>query len=457
MTDLTLRNASVGAPRTKLAERLASHLSARIQAGELQYGDALGNEAALVVELGASRWTVREALQILEREGQINVRRGRYGGIFVAAPSADSAGEALSSYLEFIHINDGEIVDARRILDEAMLALALERVTAEDVPGLRIARDLNSDSEGLHAGFVQYEALLKAARSPVLQAFVRAVGQLGLGAILRSTLEDAALDGVMRTIRLRRREQIEAVIAGRLGAAVALETEVLEASARLLASARAAPGADTTASRSRALLYLSRAGRFRRPELLRQEIASDIVARGWPVDEHLGSEAELLQRYGVSRSAFREAVRPLEQIGVVEMRSGRQAGLKTGSPNPDTVIRISRQQFERLGVPASAYRDALSVVGVAVAGLAAARVAEVAQPLRVLPTDAPAKKLLALGDASGNRVLSLLMHVLVAPDERPGALVPVAGITGDAVAAVIQHVSAGDVAMARRAFLSAIC
>jgi len=30
----------------------------------------------------------------------------------------------------------------------------------------------------------------------------------------------------------------------------------------------------------------------------------DVIARGWPVGELLGSEAELLERYQVSRAVF---------------------------------------------------------------------------------------------------------------------------------------------------------
>src|SRR5581483_11642525 len=73
--------------RPKLAERLARELALAISRDVLPEGHALGSEAELARRLDASRWTVREALGILESEGLISVRRGRNGGIFVAAPS----------------------------------------------------------------------------------------------------------------------------------------------------------------------------------------------------------------------------------------------------------------------------------------------------------------------------------------------------------------------------------
>ena len=37
--------------------------------------------------------------------------------------------------------------------------------------------------------------------------------------------------------------------------------------------------------------------------------STEVIATGWPVGASLGSEAALQQRYGVSRSVLREAVR----------------------------------------------------------------------------------------------------------------------------------------------------
>src|ERR1700721_2725611 len=43
-----------------------------------------------------------------------------------------------------------------------------------------------------------------------------------------------------------------------------------------------------------------------------RQILTDVVDRGWPVGEVLGSQTALIERYGVSRAVFREAVRLVE-------------------------------------------------------------------------------------------------------------------------------------------------
>ena len=438
--------------RPKLAERLARELALAISRDVLPEGHALGSEAELARRLDASRWTVREALGILESEGLISVRRGRNGGIFVAAPSDATISTAIRSYLEFIRVDVPEIIEVRRLLDEAVLERALARIEPRDIPRLRMAHDLDADRRGVVQDFIRYNVLLDVARSPVLQAFVRAVGELGISAILRSTLSDEALQANVRAVRLKRREQIEAIIAGRLGAALALESSLLEMTAELLESARPSEGASSAATRLRALHLLSASGQLKRPQLLMQEIASDIVARGWPVGEHLGTESELLAHYRVSRSTFREAIRTLEQIGVVEMRSGRQFGLKIGSPNPETVVANSRSQFARLGVSSEAYCEAFDAVGAAAAGFAAERNRGRTR-FAASAAGSPSAFFNEVGEKSGNRIVALLIRILIGQDSAPCAKrealsdpLPL----GELAAAI----DAGDTVLARRLILS---
>ena len=67
-------------------------------------------------------------------------------------------------------------------------------------------------------------------------------------------------------------------------------------------------------------------------------IVSDVVALGWPEGEVLGSEPELLERYGVSRAVFREAVRLVEHKEVARMRRGPGGGLVVTAPTVESVM-----------------------------------------------------------------------------------------------------------------------
>ena len=67
-------------------------------------------------------------------------------------------------------------------------------------------------------------------------------------------------------------------------------------------------------------------------------IEADIVRRGWPVGQNLGGEPELIERYGVSRAVFREAVRMLDVLRVARMRTGPGGGLTVIEPDPAAVV-----------------------------------------------------------------------------------------------------------------------
>src|ERR1700727_472845 len=69
-----------------------------------------------------------------------------------------------------------------------------------------------------------------------------------------------------------------------------------------------------------------------------RRILTDVVDRGWPVGEVLGSQTALIERYGVSRAVFREAVRLVENQQVATMRRGPGGGLVVTEPTVDAII-----------------------------------------------------------------------------------------------------------------------
>ena len=72
--------------------------------------------------------------------------------------------------------------------------------------------------------------------------------------------------------------------------------------------------------------------RPKRAEATARRILRDVVAAGWPVGTLLGSEADLMARYGVSRPVLREAVRLLEHHRIARMRRGPGGGLFVVEP-----------------------------------------------------------------------------------------------------------------------------
>ncbi|MQA08943.1 MAG: FCD domain-containing protein [Pseudonocardiaceae bacterium] len=69
-------------------------------------------------------------------------------------------------------------------------------------------------------------------------------------------------------------------------------------------------------------------------ELVARQIVEDIVEQGLPPGAALPSEAPMLEMYGVARGTLREALRILENNGLVRVRPGRGGGATVGAADP---------------------------------------------------------------------------------------------------------------------------
>jgi DNA-binding FadR family transcriptional regulator len=89
------------------------------------------------------------------------------------------------------------------------------------------------------------------------------------------------------------------------------------------------------------------------PEKLAAQVAGqledEIIDRRWPVGQSLGSETELQERFGVSRSVLREAVRLLEHHEVARMHRGRGGGLVVCAPDASPATRALVIYLEYVG------------------------------------------------------------------------------------------------------------
>ena len=84
---LSPRRLNVGPVKaTKSYGALADALRERILTGDFTEGAPLPSERDIVGETGLGRGSVREALRVLEVEGLIRTKSGRYGGAFAARP-----------------------------------------------------------------------------------------------------------------------------------------------------------------------------------------------------------------------------------------------------------------------------------------------------------------------------------------------------------------------------------
>ncbi|HZU45877.1 MAG TPA: FCD domain-containing protein, partial [Mycobacterium sp.] len=108
-----------------------------------------------------------------------------------------------------------------------------------------------------------------------------------------------------------------------------------------------------------------------------RRIEADIIRRGWPIGESLGSEQALQHRYRVSRSVLREAVRLVEHHRVACMRRGPNGGLLVTEPDAAPATRAVVIYLEYLGVTLGDLLNARLLLEPLAAALAAERIDEV--------------------------------------------------------------------------------
>jgi DNA-binding FadR family transcriptional regulator len=112
----------------KTAEVVADHFRARIIRGELAEGDFLPPEGQLLIMLGISRPTLREALRVLETERLITIVRGSRSGAQVHRPKVGAVARYAGYVLQSEKVRIADIYEARLAIEPFVVSqLAVTR------------------------------------------------------------------------------------------------------------------------------------------------------------------------------------------------------------------------------------------------------------------------------------------------------------------------------------------
>ena len=113
----------------RLYRQIADQIAQLIASGEYRPGARLPAERELATSLGVSRASVREAIISLEMGGLVEVRVG--SGIFVTTPAAEPAAAGDAGPGPF------ELLQARKLIEGEIAALAATRAAPQDLDSLR--------------------------------------------------------------------------------------------------------------------------------------------------------------------------------------------------------------------------------------------------------------------------------------------------------------------------------
>ena len=400
--------------QAKLAPRVADRIVDDIVARGWPEGEVLGSEGELIARYGVSRAVFREAVRLVEHAGAARARRGPGGGLVVTAPSVSSVIDAVMVYLTYAQVRLDEVFEARLTVEETIAQLVPGRLTEH---GIAVLRQLVDDEAAGRAHDLRRLHLELAAmtRNPALELFVDIFTRVAnnyLGPVPQVN-RVTALHSAQVHARI-----VDAVVSGNEGAARRRMRGHLLAEADW---ARRRRGARQVLDP--ALVGLAPES-SKRAELVAREIFVEIASAGWPVGELLGSEPELVERYGVSRAVFREAVRLLEHHQIAKMRRGPGGGLFVTEPGIDAITDAVALYLERRGITAVQLAEIRQGVELACVQLATERLDEagIARIQEALSAEREAHLAefppvahdlhVVIAEMTGNRVLALIVLVL---------------------------------------------
>lgn len=174
-------------PVQRPRQQVEDQLRQAILSGALGIGKKLPPEAALAIEFGVSRTTVREALRSLASDGLIEKIPGAGGGSFVRSVDHHSLGAELSEDIENLlrlgSIEYGEVAAVRRMLEVPAAREAALRRSEEDLAELD---DILAEGKTLDVGDPRvveldmrfHGVIAHASRNRVLAAFVFALHEV---------------------------------------------------------------------------------------------------------------------------------------------------------------------------------------------------------------------------------------------------------------------------------------
>ncbi|MDT7721116.1 MAG: hypothetical protein QOE94_2127, partial [Mycobacterium sp.] len=293
------------------------------------------------------------------------MRRGPNGGLLVCEPDAAPATHAIIIYLEYVGTTIGDLLDARLLLEPLAASLAAERIDEAGIDRLRAV--LGAEEHRTRDPLVPHDefhaALAEQSKNSVLQLFIDILMRLSVRYAEDSRLDSAgeALEAIDRRHH-QHADIVAAVTAGDSARAKTLSERHAESVTAWLQDHQPPRRAGNRRGLDR------EAPRGKLAEVLATAIRDDIVTSGRQIGEVFGTEVALLERYRVSRSVLREAVRLLEYHAVAKMRRGPGGGLVVAEPQAQAsidTIALYLQYRKPRGEDLRLVRDAIEIDNVA--------------------------------------------------------------------------------------------
>ncbi len=198
----------------KSCDVLADRLQQQILSGSYPAGPALPTERELVSGSGLNRGSVREALRILEAQGLVQTRAGRYGGSLVSRPTDALLASHINLFAKGRSVELRALVEARPAFEPMVAYLAARNRSAAGLALLTLISTrldeaaLDDVPRFLEENANWHSALAAASHNDLLRAFTASISGLILKA---SRIGSFASGDVRRLVTQAHRRILQAI------------------------------------------------------------------------------------------------------------------------------------------------------------------------------------------------------------------------------------------------------
>lgn len=175
---------------TRLYERIVEQIEVAIATGKLKPGERLPSERELVVQFGASRPTVREALRVLESNGFVRLRPGDPNGPEVLPFTTTVLTKQMTRLAQLDTLSIAELVSFRMILDGSANMLAARLRSDDELAAMDLA--IRAMEGAIDLGYGKFseadvafhEAVAQASHNSLIQVCNTVVREVVLSLIM---------------------------------------------------------------------------------------------------------------------------------------------------------------------------------------------------------------------------------------------------------------------------------
>jgi GntR family transcriptional regulator, transcriptional repressor for pyruvate dehydrogenase complex len=184
------RRPSPSLRHVKRSELLAREIVEEIVARQLQPGDVLPPESAMLAHYEVGRASLREALRMLEMQGLVMLKPGPGGGPVVGAVEPTNLGRTATLYFRLDGATCGLLAEAMLVLDPWLAELAAQRADREVAKAalgscMMAADRVQGDVDGVWRTAPEFhDAVYQLSGNGVLKTVAGALGAIFRGQVL---------------------------------------------------------------------------------------------------------------------------------------------------------------------------------------------------------------------------------------------------------------------------------